>query len=348
MNAHVRTFSIAWHLFSVFSSAAALMFTVEILKVFVFASSLSLWQSHAITITAAAIGVTVISYFIRKIVHATDMAMLTSEEQTMRSEAKSILSTLTAGVSHELNSPLGNSIIAATTLADRVGDFRQAMTTGTLKRTDLDTTCTNIEAGAAIIERNLARAQALLTCFRQVSTNQASEQRRQFDLAETIRDVLFMLGPSLSRQSHRVVLEIPSGIIMDSQPGSLEQIIINLVNNAYLHAFELRRDGLLNIKADAKDGRVTLTVTDNGIGMDEGTASKMFQPYFSTKIGQGGTGLGMAIVENLVKRLGGEITVYSKRGEGTCFTLTLLQNLPDEVESSEAADMRESDANFNM
>ena len=156
-------------------------------------------------------------------------------------------------------------------------------------------------------------------------------------LAEIVRGVLFMLGPSLSRQPHRVATRIPAGIIMESQPGALEQIIINLVNNAFLHAFEQRRDGVLNIVAEAAGGSVMLTISDNGVGMDEEIVGRIFQPFFSTKIGRGGTGLGMAIVDNLVKKLGGKISVQSKRGEGTRFTLRLPQTMPDNVGKSLAA-----------
>jgi signal transduction histidine kinase len=335
MKSRLRKFTLGWQLLTVFACAAAVMLTVEIAKVALFSRSLSLWQSHLVTILATAICVTAISYFVRKVERTADIALLKSDEQLMRSEAKSILSTLTAGVSHELNSPIGNSIIAATSLSDQVCKFRQAMTDRSLKRSDLSATCSNVEIGAAMIERNLTRAQALLKCFSQVSANQASEQRRRFDLDQIIQDVLFMLGPSLSRSPHKVVTHIPVGITMESQPGSLEQVIINLVNNAWLHAFEKHRTGILIIGAESLGDKVMLTISDNGVGMDEETVGKMFQPFFSTKIGRGGTGLGMAIVENLVKKLDGEITVQSKRGEGTCFTLTLPQTMQPSVDFAE-------------
>ena len=118
-----------------------------------------------------------------------------------------------------------------------------------------------------------------------------------------------------------MVIDIAPGIQMDSQPGPLGQIVINLVNNAYLHAFEHRDNGVLTIRgavADACGDCVSLSFCDNGCGMPQETLERMFQPFFSTKIGKGGTGLGMAIVENLTKKtLGGDLQVMSTLGEGT-------------------------------
>jgi signal transduction histidine kinase len=118
---------------------------------------------------------------------------------------------------------------------------------------------------------------------------------------------------------------------MDSQPGALGRVLINLVNNAYLHAFEGRKDGVLTISAhaQAQAGEVALVVADNGSGMAPESLAKLFDPFFSTKIGKGGTGLGMAIVQNLVtKALGGRISVASTFGQGTQFDIVLPMVLP--------------------
>lgn len=256
-----------------------------------------------------------------------------SQDQLASSEAKATLSTLVASVSHELGTPIGNSRIAADTLADQARAFDRLVNTGGLKRSDLSAFVATVGTGTDMIQRNLNRASDLLTRFRQVAADQASEQRREFDLADTVQEILDTLAPSLKRHPHRVVLEIAPGIVMDSQPGPLGQIVINLINNAYLHAFEHRDDGVLTLSAEQAGRDVILRFTDNGVGMSDDNLSKLFEPFFSTKIGKGGTGLGMAIVKNLVcKTLGGSIEVHSTLGRGTQFEIRLPRVIGDGIQ----------------
>ncbi|MBK6636891.1 MAG: hybrid sensor histidine kinase/response regulator [Rhodocyclaceae bacterium] len=251
-----------------------------------------------------------------------------SQEQLASSEAKATLSTLVASVSHEMGTPIGNSVMAASTLTDNAKSFAQMIESGSLKRSDLANFVSSLTEGTGMLLRNLERAKELLSSFRQVAADQASEQRREFDLAEVIREIIGTLTPTLKRHPHRVVVDIAPGIVMDSQPGPLGQIIINLINNAYLHAFEGRTDGVLTIHAEDQGDKVALSVTDNGCGIPEENLAKLFKPFFSTKIGHGGTGLGMAIVENLVnKTLGGQVSVQSVVGQGTRFDILLPKTL---------------------
>ncbi|MES2047567.1 MAG: HAMP domain-containing sensor histidine kinase [Pseudomonadota bacterium] len=252
-----------------------------------------------------------------------------SQENLARSEAKATLSTLVTSVSHELNSPIGNSLLTAGTLADHTHDFQASFETGKMKRADLTGFLLNMNDGTSLLLRNLKRAEELLKNFRQVASDQASEQRREFDLAEVIQEIIYTLTPSLKRFPHKICIEIPKGIVMDSQPGPLGQILINLVNNAYLHAFEHRSDGVVNVSAEVIGDKVKLIISDNGCGVTQEVLAKMFEPFFSTKIGKGGTGLGMAIVKNLVsKTLGGSIEVQSTVGVGTHFEILLPLKIP--------------------
>jgi len=236
---------------------------------------------------------------------------------------------LIASVSHELGTPLGNGRMVASTLAEQTQAMAQELRCGQLKRSALDTYVGQVSDGVGLLERNLERAVELLGNFRQVAADQASEQRRVFNLSTVVGEILHSLSPSLKHQPHRIEVDIADNIVMDSQPGALGQIIINLVNNAYLHAFEGRTNGVLTIDARLAADQVTLTVADNGIGMSPELLDKLFEPFFSTKIGKGGTGLGMAIVQNLVsKALGGRVSVVSAMGQGTRFELVFPRVLP--------------------
>ena len=137
-------------------------------------------------------------------------------------------------------------------------------------------------------------------------------------------EVLNTLSPSLKRYPHRVELEIPTGILLDSYPGALGQVLINLINNAYLHAFEGRDVGVVHICAALEGEWVAVHLHDNGVGMSQAHLEQLFQPFFSTKIGRGGTGLGMTIVGNLVSgTLGGSVRVTSELGAGTHIALRI-------------------------
>ena len=256
-----------------------------------------------------------------------------SQEALARSAAKATLGTLVASVTHELATPLGNSLITASTCTDLAKRLRAKVESGQLKRSDLATFLMDVQEGAALIERNLHRAVALVQNFKQVAADQASEQRRTFDLADVVKEVLDTLSPSLKRHAHRVLVDVPKGIAVDSFPGALGQVLINLINNAYLHAFESRTDGTVRISAQVNNAWLDLQVADDGVGMSPELLSQFFQPFFSTKIGRGGTGLGTTIVENLVKKtLGGTLAAQSSPGQGSVFLIRIPLQAPQDDE----------------
>lgn len=251
------------------------------------------------------------------------------QEELARSEAKAAISTLVASVSHELGTPIGNSVMTADMLVDLAKKFNKTIEGGQLRRTDLESFIAQMEEGGGLLQRNLQRANALLKNFKQVAADQASEQRRSFDLASAVREILSTMAPSLRHKPQRVEVDIPDGIAMDSVPGALGQVVINLVNNAFLHAFEGRDDGVLKIHGHCDGDQVHLRFADNGIGISAEHLERLCQPFFSTKIGKGGTGLGMSIVENLVRKaLHGKLAISSTPGQGTTFDIDLPCSLP--------------------
>ena len=189
------------------------------------------------------------------------------QEEATRSEARATLGTLIASVSHEMGTPMGNSLMTASTLADQARQFQQLLDSGELRKSTLQQFVEQVRDGNALLMRNLERAVALLKNFRQVAADQASEQRRQFDLRQVLGEVLHTLGPSLKREAHTVTLEVPEGIRMDSYPGPLGQVVINLVNNAYLHAFEGMAQGAVELTVQADAQEITLVCADNGRGI---------------------------------------------------------------------------------
>ena len=252
-----------------------------------------------------------------------------TQEQLVQVEKLAALGTLVAGIAHELNTPIGNGLMAVTTLRDRLQEFR-ADSAGGLRRSAFDALFAAFETGSDIAARNLRRAAELIAGFKQVAVDQTSSQRRRFALREVVDEILLTLIPTLRRTPFKVDKAIPEDLLLDSYPGPLGQALANLVNNAVLHAFDGREQGSIRITASGMPGgRIAIRVRDDGCGIPTDQQARVFEPFFTTRMGRGGTGLGLHLVHGIVTNvLGGTIAVESRVGEGTEFTLVLPVNAP--------------------
>ncbi len=258
------------------------------------------------------------------------MEQLTNaQDELVRSEKLSALGALVAGIAHELNTPIGNSLTVASTLQDQTSAFKEEISKG-LTRSRLQEFVENTQQGTAILMRSLHHAAELVASFKQVAVDQTSVNRRKFRLNETVAEILLTLWPTLRKTTHVVECDIPADITLDSYPGPLGQIVTNLVNNALLHAFDGRTNGVVRLAAKlVSSGHVEFSFCDNGHGIPASHLPKVFDPFFTTKLGKGGSGLGLNIVYNLATTtLGGTIRVDSVQGEGARFTLLLPLNPP--------------------
>ena len=203
-----------------------------------------------------------------------------------------------------------------------------------MRRSDLDRFVSTCREGNALILRSLDRSRDLVSSFKQVAVDQASERRRYFNLGELLGDVLRTLRPGLKGRHWEIVENIPPGIQCDGYPGPLGQVLTNLIMNAVLHGFDGRSEGRIEITATLLDGStLSIEVSDNGKGIPDEVLGKIFDPFFTTRLGQGGSGLGLTICHNIVTSLlGGRVTVDSRLGEGTRFMLTLPLTAPDHPE----------------
>jgi ligand-binding sensor domain-containing protein/signal transduction histidine kinase len=252
-----------------------------------------------------------------------------TQAQLAAQEKLASLGSLVAGVAHELNTPIGNSLLMASTLQERTSAVAARFAHATLKRSDLEGYMADSKEASELIVRSLHSAAELVSSFRQVSVDQASAQRRRFDLAQACHEIVATLMNTVRLAEHRLLLDVPAGIVMDGFPGPLGQVLINFVNNAMLHAFD-GPGGSMTIGAALQDGRVAITFRDDGRGIEAAHLGRIFDPFFTTRMGQGGTGLGLNIVYNIVTSLlGGTIRVESTPGAGTLFVLDLPLRAPD-------------------
>ena len=253
-----------------------------------------------------------------------------TQDELLAAEKMASLGSLVAGIAHELNTPIGNSLLAATALRDRVSEFDRHVAAGALRRSELTAHLGEVRMASELISGSLHKAAELISSFKQIAVDQTNDQRRSFDLLAAVQDTVATYAPRLRQASCEMVVAIPEGLRFDSYPGSLYQILNNLINNALKHAFEGRSGGVITLGAqDLDDGMAELTFSDNGAGMSEEVLRHVFDPFFTTKMGQGGTGLGMNIVYNIVTGiLAGRIAIESAPGAGTTVRITLPRVSP--------------------
>jgi signal transduction histidine kinase len=264
----------------------------------------------------------------------------TAQHELVESEKLASLGRLVAGVAHELNTPLGNALTVVSSLEDRYKAL-EGMLTGNvpLRRSVLEDLVRDSRRGQDILSRNVQKAADLVRDFKQVAIDQTTDLRRDFDLAQVVEDVLVMVEPSFKHTPYIIQTQLQPGLAMNSFPGSLGQVLTNLLMNALIHGFEGMDHGRVQV-ACARLGQheVELSVSDDGRGMDEGVRKRVFDPFFTTKLGTGGSGLGMHIVHNIVTNvLGGQIEVRSSPGQGTQMLIRLPMKAPHRA-SDDSAD----------
>ncbi len=247
-----------------------------------------------------------------------------SQDSLVRAEKLASLGGIVAAVAHELNTPIGNALTVATAFQTKSRDFSAAVEQG-LKKSTLEKYRADAGEAAELIVKNLHRAGDLVESFKHVAVDQTSSQRRRFNLKDTIEDLMTTLKPTVKHRPITINTNIPDDIEMDSFPGPLCQVVTNLFNNAMIHAFAPETPGDWSIGATRiNHGSLTMWISDNGRGMAQAELPRIFDPFYTTRLGKGGSGLGLHIVYNLATAvLGGSVTVTSELGRGATFTLTL-------------------------
>ena len=243
--------------------------------------------------------------------------------QLVQSEKLAALGALVAGVAHELNTPIGNGMLVTSAFVDHIHEFTESFMKG-LTRSALEIFLDQATEASDILLRNLHRASDLVTSFKQVAIDQTSAQRRSFVLRDTVAEIILTLSPTLRKAKVVVNEAVDPAIKMDSYPGPLGQILINLICNAMLHGFDGREGGQIDISASLQGDGIELLVVDDGIGISAANLQHIFEPFFTTKLGVGGSGLGLHISHNIATGLlGGTVEVESAPGQGARFLFRL-------------------------
>jgi C4-dicarboxylate-specific signal transduction histidine kinase len=253
-----------------------------------------------------------------------------TQAKLIESEKMAALGGLVAGVAHEINTPIGIGVTAASHLEERTAYFFKRYQEGQLSRADFEKFLSVSRDSAKIILNNMVRAASLIQSFKKVAVDQSSQERRHFNLKEYLDEILLSLKPKFKNCNHTITIECDNNIQMNSYPGALSQAITNLLVNSLTHAFDDNEPGLITINVTPADNKVTIVYHDSGKGIPKRHLSQIFNPFFTTKRGQGGSGLGMHIVYNLVTQtLKGEISCKSEVNKGTTFTIDMPMVIDD-------------------
>lgn len=249
-----------------------------------------------------------------------------AQRNLIDAERLAALGGLVAGVAHEVNNPIGISLTVASSFARRAEMFERELKTSVgLRRSQLDEFVSSSRDASRQLVANLERAGELIQSFKQVAVDRSHAERRQFFLGEATDQIIASLRPVMKRGPISLSVDVPEGLLIDGYPGAYGQILTNLFLNAVNHAFANGRAGTISISARPRgQDDIEINFADDGAGMTPEVQRQAFDPFFTTRRNEGGTGLGLHIVYNLVtQQLGGRMMLESRPGQGTTFRIIM-------------------------
>jgi len=245
-----------------------------------------------------------------------------AQERLLNAEKMAILGNLSAEVSHEINTPIGVSITSTSYLADLLTKLNEDINQHKLSKRGLDDFVQNADHSLQLLLNNLQRASELIASFKQVAVDQTSDKIRQINLAKYIDEIIQSLHPKLKKTSHTIKIDCIDNIDIYCHAGAIAQIFTNLIINSIIHGFDSINRGQIIIRVNMQSDEIHIQYQDNGVGVPQDKLALLFDPFYTTKAGNGGTGLGTHIINNLVTdTLNGTITASCPEGQGLCYDI---------------------------
>ncbi|MYM73033.1 GAF domain-containing protein [Duganella sp. FT134W] len=263
---------------------------------------------------------------------ALDNLSLTQEE-LVRRDKLAALGALVAGVAHELNTPIGNSLTMASSMSERTAALRHDLESG-LRKSVLTAYLDQAASADEVVLRNLNRAASLVDSFKRIAVDGAGSQRSRFMLGDVVAELMQSVQGEVSQRQLELVEDVDHWLEMDSYPGLLMQALRHLIDNSLMHGFGSRHQanghGSITLSAhDSNNGEIAITLSDTGAGITPENLPRIYDPFFTTRMGAGGSGLGLYITHNIVTGvLGGRIDAASTPGHGASFMLRLPKSAP--------------------
>jgi PAS domain S-box-containing protein len=253
-----------------------------------------------------------------------------TQNSLIEAEKLAALGRLVAGVAHEVNNPVGISLTVASSLERKTALFTAEVGRGDLRRSSLNDFLETSRDASSQLVANLNRAAELITSFKQVAADRNYSDQRSFDLGDLTEQVVMSLRPGLRKHNLTLNVDCQPNLMMNSYPGPYGQVLTNLFLNSVAHAFPDGKPGAVDIQVrESGKDNVEIVFSDNGCGMSLDVRRRAFDPFFTTRRDQGGTGLGLHIVYNIVtNRLGGRLDLDSEPGGGTRIQIILPRVAP--------------------
>lgn len=246
------------------------------------------------------------------------------QNQIVESEKMASLGQMVAGVAHEVNTPIGLGITSSTLLRDKLAEISQSFEQKTLTSSQLKRFIDNGVENLDLIYRNLNRAAELVSSFKRVAVNQDGELNSIVNMHELISNVMLSMRADLLVKDPNVVIHCSSQLMFETKVGPLQQVLQQLLSNSVIHGFRDNQNNEIEITVERNESSLIIDYYDNGIGVDKSIKKRIFDPFVTTKRGEGGSGLGMHLVYNLVTQaLGGSVYFDDQSSKGTRFIITL-------------------------
>lgn len=256
-----------------------------------------------------------------------------AQQKLIESEKMASLGNMVAGVAHEINTPLGICITMVSLQLDKLRAFADKIEQGKMTRKSMDTYLAETKESQTLVTTSLQRAASLVDDFKKVAVEQQHIKRELVEFHQLLSSIIAVITPKLERKHIELVLdeavEAEQGVL-DTYPEAWSQIMLNLFDNSLAHGFAYSNisDGQIAISTKFKPQHFVLIYQDNGQGMNEIQQEKIFEPFYTTTRHQGGTGLGMHLVFNLVThKLGGSIQCNSAVNQGVEFIIEVPLNI---------------------
>lgn len=234
------------------------------------------------------------------------------------------LGSLVSGVAHEINTPLGVSVSAASYLESINKKNLALLSEGKMTKKNFVEYMNSAEESSKILNVNLNRASELIKSFKAIAVNQSIEEKVNFNLYEYIQTVLLSLKHEYKNTNHQFAINCDKALVINSYSGAFSQVMVNLIMNSLIHGFKDKKDGVIKIDISKINDKLLVVYSDNGCGISEENLQKIFDPFFTTNRNSGGSGLGLNVVYNLITGpLNGKITCESVVGQGTTFKINI-------------------------